>query len=526
MYKLTLLLLSICLAISCKTDTIVENPLQKHLESGIIEGFLSEDGTVEKYLGIPYAQPPIGNLRWKTPQKLKPWKDILKTQKYDNIAMQYKFADWVNFDEDKISEDCLYLNVWKPSVIGDRKLPVLVNIHGGGLLVGEGSEIRLEGTSMAKRGMIVVTINYRLNIFGFFAHPELSAESPYGASGNYGYMDQQFALQWVKNNIEVFGGDPNRITIAGESAGAYSVLSLMVSPLSKDLIAGAIGSSGGLIPLLTMEEAERRGTLALNKSGYKSITELRKASSEDILNIYKNSNSSAYTPTLDNYFFTKDIPEIYKAQEQANIPLLIGWNTVELTPESYLGGPNYTKDNFVNITKAYYPNHFEKILEMFPNETEDEIKWSAIDLASIRFIGQGAWKWFDLHRQHNSKPVFRYLYSKVHPPHKSVDLKIYKPPLGAHHAQEIPYSWGNLPLITDFNYSEDDYKVSDIMQVYFSNFIKTGNPNGNQLPNWPACEPDNGFPIIMNIDTETKLVRANLDYRFRFFDEEGFPYGY
>ena len=337
-------------------------------------------------------------------------------------------------------------------------------------------------------------------------------------------MDQQFALKWVKNNIEVFGGDPNRITIAGESAGSWSVLSLMTSPLSRDLISGAIGSSGGVIPLLPMEEAEKRGVLALEKSRHKTIAKLRQASTEDILDIYKNSNSFAYTATLDNYVFTKDIPDIYKAQEQANIPLLIGWNSVELPPEAYLRGPNYTMDNFVSITKELYPDYSEKILEMFPHETEDEIKWSAIDLGSIRFIGQGAWKWFDLHRKHSNQSVYRYLYSKVHPPHKSVDLATYNPQLGANHAQEIAYSWGNLPLITDFNYSEDDYKVSAIMQGYFSNFIKTGNPNGDELPNWQSVEPNNESPMIINIDTETKLVPASLDYRFRFFDDAGFPY--
>ena len=161
---------------------------------------------------------------------------------------------------------------------------------------------------------------------------------------------------------------------------------------------------------------------------------------------------------------------------------------------------------------------------MFPHETEDEIIWSAIDLASIRFIGLGAWKWFDLHRKHSGQPVYRYLYTKVHPPHKSVDMATYKPPLGAYHAQEIAYSWGNLPLVTDFNYSENDYKVSAIIQGYFSNFIKTGNPNGDQFPKWPAVEPNNESPMIMKIDTETKLVPASLDYRIRFFDDSGFPY--
>lgn len=502
-------------------SALAQNPLQKRIDSGIIEGVLSQhDEQVEKYLGIPYAQPPVGDLRWKAPQKPAPWQGILKTQKYSKKAMQplLQKNPWLTMD--KLSEDCLYLNVWKPRDVGGGKLPVLVIIHGGGLMNGGTTGPELEGSSMAKKGMVVVTVNYRLNIFGFFAHPELSAETSYKGSGNYGYMDQQFALQWVKNNIEEFGGDPNRITVAGESAGAWSVLTLISSPLSKDLIAGAIGSSGGVIPLLSMKEAENRGRLTLEKSGHKTIAELRKASTEEILDIYNSGNRFAYTPTMDNYVFTKDIPDIYKVQEQAKIPLLIGWNSSERGPGFYLKGANLTKNNFVKRTKKLYPNNYEKILEMYPHETKDEIKWSAIDLSSPYSI-RGTWKWFDMHRKQTNQPVFRYLFSKIHPPLKTEDLSTYKAPLGARHAQEIAYSWGNLSLKNNYSYTEDDYKVSATMQGYFANFIKTGNPNGNQLPEWPAVKPNSESPFIMSIDTETKLIPASNDFRYRFFDNEG-----
>jgi para-nitrobenzyl esterase len=525
MNKLFLILFSIILLVSCKSEPAITNFLQKKIDSGIIEGVISEDGLVEKYLGIPYAKPPIGELRWKAPQKVTPWEGVLKTQEYGNIAMQYKFAPWVNFDENRLSEDCLYLNVWKPINTGDQKLPVLVNIHGGGLLVGEGSELRMEGTSMANKGMIVVTLNYRLNIFGFFAHPELSEESPNGASGNYGYLDQQFALQWVKNNIAVFGGDPNKITIAGESAGSWSVLSLMASPLSKNMITGAIGSSGGVIPLQPLEEAAQNGKLAAENAGFAAMSDLRNATAEEIITFYKNGNPSAFGPVLDNYVFTKNIPETFEAGEQAQIPLLIGWNSAELPAEAYLRGPFYTKENFEKITKELYPNDAEEMLKMFPHETTEEVHRSALDLASIRFIGLGAWKWFDLHRKNSSKPVYRYLYSKVHPPNKfhNIDMATYKAPLGARHAEEVAYSWGNLHLDKNFNFSEDDFKVSTIMQEYFSNFIKTGNPNNNELPEWPAVDANTEVPMIMNIDTNTELIPASLDYRFRFIDNAGNP---
>ncbi|WP_282124428.1 carboxylesterase/lipase family protein [Algibacter mikhailovii] len=502
-------------------NALSQNPLQKKIDSGIIEGVLSEqDAQVEKYLGIPYAQPPVGDLRWKAPLKLIPWQGVLKTQKYSKKAMQPLIAKMPWLKKDTFSEDCLYLNVWKPRDIGVGKLPVLVIIHGGGLMNGGTIGPTLEGSNMAKKGMVVVTVNYRLNIFGFFAHQELSAETAHNGSGNYGYMDQQFALQWIKKNIEVFGGDPNRITVAGESAGAWSVLTLISSPLSKDLVARAIGSSGGVIPLLSMEEAEKRGTIALNKSGHKTISELRKASTEEILDIYNKGPRFAYMPTVDNYVFPKQIADIYKAKEQADIPLLIGWNSSEQPFELFLGEANYSKGHFVNRTKEMYPEHFEKILEMFPHETENEIKWSATYLSSIKMTKK-AWKWFDLHCKYNNQPVFRYLFSKIPPPHKTVDLSTYTPPLGVLHAKEIEYFWGNLALRKGYNYSEDDYNVSALMQEYLSNFVKSGNPNGDQLPEWPAVNPNSESPMILNIDTQTKLIPASNDLRLRFMDNEG-----
>jgi para-nitrobenzyl esterase len=504
----------------------ISNNLQRKVESGIIEGLLNEDGSVEKYLGIPYAKPPVGSLRWKPPQKPEPWEGILKTQKYGHEAIKSTYTPW--FDKDEASEDCLYLNVWKPTKTGERGLPVLVNIHGGGFQYGGCSSPRHEGTSMAKKGMIVVSMNYRLNIFGFFAHPELSKESPHGSSGNYGLLDQQFALQWVKNNIAAFGGDPNRITIAGGSAGSISVLALMSSPLSKNLIAGAIGSSGGLKAqvLLPLKEAEKQGQLAAENKGYSTITDLRAASTKDIMELYKSGSQGDYWPIIDQYFLPKDVRTIFKTNEQAQIPLLIGWNSAENQPHFYFREHTLTKDNFVKIAKELYPESFQDILEMFPHETITEIERSASDISSLRFIVFGTWKWFDLHRKHSDQPVYRYVFSKVVPPKisDSVDMTTYRPPLGAGHSQEVEYWKGNLHLRNDRNFSPEDHKVSATMQEYFANFIKTGNPNGNGLPDWPAVKANHESPVIMNFDTQTKLVPASLDYRFRHLDDAGHPY--
>lgn len=511
MNKLIIVVFSLSLFISCEP----EPNTQIKLDSGTIEGMLSEDGLVEKYLGIPYAKPPVGNLRWEPPQKVVPWKGVLKTQEYGNIAMQYEFADWVHIDENRLSEDCLYLNVWKPADAKNEKLPVLVNIHGGGLAVGEGSERTLEGSSMARKGIIVVTLNYRLNIFGFFAHPDLSEASVHGVSGNYGLMDQQFALQWVKNNIEAFGGDPDKITIAGESAGSMSVLALMSSPLSKDLIAGAIGSSGGVISLPSLKDAEEKGRLAAENSGFTSISQLKQASTDEIMELYKKLEPMAFRPVHDQYVLTKShTADLYKEGEQAQIPLILGWNSEELPPEAYLRGPNFSRDQFLKVTRENYPEHHKEILELFPHETKDEIHRSAADLAAMSFVVAGTWKWFDLHRKYGNAPVYRYLYSKIRPPMTTVDLTTYIPPAGARHAEDVAYAWGNLPLLKEFNFSEEDHKVSAAMQQYFTNFIKTGNPNGNGLPEWPAAKDNTESPVILNFDTKIELIPASLDYRF------------
>ncbi|WP_136481005.1 carboxylesterase/lipase family protein [Cognatitamlana onchidii] len=442
-----------------------QNPLQKRIESGVIEGTISQhDNQVEKYLGIPYAQPPIGDLRWKAPQKPIPWQGVLKTQEFSKKAMQ-PLDKWST--RDNLSEDCLYLNVWKPTELGEAKFPVLVIIHGGGLGKGGTRGPELNGSNMAKKGIVVVTVNYRLNIFGFLAHPELSTETNYEGSGNYGFMDQQLALQWVKNNIAVFGGDPNRITIAGESAGARSVHILSTSPLSKDLIIGAIGSSDGVKPVYSLKTAENIGVLVLEKLGYKTVAELRQASTEDIIKLYDSHKAgnaiNPFQPTLDNYVIPNEITKIYKESKQVNIPLLIGWNSAEHPAKHFLKGANFTKKKFIKRTKEVFPGHYEKVLDMYSHETEEDIKWSATHLSSLRTVMK-SWKWFDLHQKYSKAPVYRYLFSKIPPPAKTVDLSKYTPPLGPKHAADIPYAWGNLDKIKSHHYTKDDYKVSALMQ--------------------------------------------------------------
>ena len=510
---------------------------QLKIENGIIDGLEDKELGLMKYFGIPFAQPPVGDLRWKAPQPAKDWKGVLETKKFGPKPVQANvFGDMVS-RSDGMSEDCLYLNVWTPINKSDEPLPVLVYFYGGGFVAGDASEPRYDGASMVQKGMVAVTVNYRLNIFGFYAHPELSKEAPYKASGNYGLLDQSLALQWVQDNIAAFGGDPEKVTIAGESAGSISVSAQMASPLSRDLIAGAIGESGAAInPTLfpvPLEEAEKQGVEFAEKAGYKSLKELRALDTQTIFEAYNKSGRFGFSTVIDNYFYPKSLPEIFNAGEQAQVPLLLGWNSAEIPGMAFMQGLPYTEENYIKKVKETYPDSYEKVLELYPHSSEKEIELSATALASDRFIAYSTWKWFDLHRKNSDEPVYRYLYSKLRPPLKDKTLasglaggtvkKDENTPnmpkaVGAPHACEIEYCMGNLHLIEEYEWSEDDYKVSKTMQEYFANFILTGDPNGKGLPKWPAAKADDQDPPVMILDVESKAVNAENDDRYLFLD--------
>jgi para-nitrobenzyl esterase len=437
-----------------------------------------------------------------------------------------------------VSEDCLYLNVWTPATRNSKDLPVLVYFFGGGNVAGDASEYRYDGESMAKKGIVVVTTNYRLNIFGFFAHPELSAEAPYKASGNYGLLDQNAALQWVQKNIAAFGGDPKKVTIAGESAGSIGVSQQMASPLSKNLIAGAIGESGaGINPTMSpvpLKEAEKMGLEFAQKAGYPSLSQLRALSTREVYEIYNESKRFGFPAVIDGYFLTKTLPETFKAKEQAHVPLLLGWNSAEIPGMAFMQGQPYSEENFNAKVKEAYPEKYAEVLKLYPHASEKEIERSATDLASDRFIAYSTWKWFDLHRKNSTQPVYRYLYSKLRPPlvnqnlasglaggtvEKNPDAPQAPGPIGAPHACEIEYCMGNLHLVDDYAWTPDDFKVSQDMQNYFANFIKTGNPNQADLPDWSAAKANDPNPPVMVIDTQSKLVKAENDARYLFLDK-------
>lgn len=513
-------------------------PVQAKLKNGIIEGLYDTHTGIQKYFGIPFAKPPIGELRWKAPQPLDPWEGVVETKRFGPRPVQAMVFGDMKSRSNGVSEDCLYLNVWTPAKRNDKNLPVLVYFYGGGNVAGDASEYRYDGESMAKKGIVVVTTNYRLNIFGNLAHPELSAEAPYRASGNYGQLDQNMALQWVQENIAAFGGDPDQVTIAGESAGSIGVSVQMASPLSKDLIAGAIGESGAAIPPtmapIPLAEAEKQGVQFLENAGIENISQLRKLSTRDLYEIYNESKKFGFPMVIDGYLLTKSLPETFASREQAQVPLLVGWNSAEIPGMAFTQGP-ITKEVFVAKVKEAYPKNYQTVLDLYPHGTQEELQWAATNLASDRFIAYSTWKWFDLHRKNSDQPVYRYLYSKIRPPLKdknlisglaggTVEKNSNAPqmpkPIGAPHAAEIEYAMGNLHLVDDYAWTTEDYRASKTMQQFFANFIKSGNPNGEDLPNWEAVGPKENEPAVMIIDTESKLTKAVDDARYEFLDKD------
>ena len=513
-------------------------PVQITTANGTIEGEFDIKTNIQSFKGIPFAQPPVGNLRWKAPQPVTNWTGIKQTKKFGPRAVQSNIFGDMGFRSDGISEDCLYLNVWSPAKSSDEKLPVLVYFYGGGFAAGDGSEYRYDGENMAKKGIVTLTVNYRLGIFGFFSHPELTKESPNHASGNYGFLDQNAALKWVQANIAKFGGDPKRITIAGESAGSISVSVQMASPLSKNLIAGAIGESGASIfPTLApipLAEAEKTGLEFGQKIGVKSLKDLRAMSTLELYQKSSGTSMGVFKSTIDGYFMPKSLPEIFETKQQAMVPLLVGWNSEEMNYNALMMGKDLSNDSYTAKIKELYGDKTAEILKLYPTETPAITEQSATDLAGDRFIAYSTWKWFDLHRKNSSQNVYRYYFSKPRPEMRDKDLEaglaggvIKKDknapkaptPKGAVHSAEIEYAMGNLATNKNYAWTEDDYNVSETMMNYFVNFIKSGNPNGEKLPVWPMAK-DEKKPEVMIIDKESKATKAENDARYLFLDKE------
>jgi len=508
-------------------------------ENGIVETTKPPKDGIRSFKGIPFAEPPVGDLRWRPPQSAKNWADVRKADDFGPRCMQHTGpnADYW-FRSNGMSEDCLYLNVWTPAKSSQEMLPVLVYVFGGGFQNGDGSEPRYDGESMARKGIVAVSLNYRTNIFGFFSHSELTKESSHHASGNYGLLDQVAALEWVQKNIAAFGGDPKRVTVAGESAGSISVSALMASPLSRDLMAGAIGESGALISTLpprplsqTGKDGERFGELA----GASSLKDLRAMSADKIEEVVAKmapmggvpgsatAPALRFSANLDGYFLPKTPLEIFEAGEEAKVPLLAGSNSQEMAGRLVLGQSEPTVENFAAAIHKLYGDKADEVLKVYAPKNDEEVMQAATDLASARFIAHSTWTWTELQMKRGGRPVYRYFYTRIRPLYLGMPGQTPEPAnpamkaRGAVHSAEIQYAMGNLDLDPRYTWDAEDHKVSETMQSYFVNFIKTGNPNGAGVPEWPAYGADTGY-LRMRIDVQSKAEPEPDRARYQVLD--------
>jgi len=491
------------------------------VDTGTLEGTLNADSSVRMFRNVPFAAPPVGNLRWQPPQPPLPWTGVRKADEYGSHCVQGKVFGDIEGRGKEMSEDCLYATIWAPAKPTGAPMPVYLWFYGGGFAAGAADEPRYDGESFARRGIIVVNTNYRLGVFGFLAHPDLTKESPHKASGNYGLLDQVAALQWVRKNIAAFGGDPHRVTIGGESAGSLSVSALMASPLSRDLFQQAIGESGAFFGnvgghgMPTLAEAELKGTAFAEASGAKSLAELRAKSSEEILQAaMKIENGFGFWPIVDGYFLPEDVAAIYAKHKQAKVPLLAGWNADEVRMSVLLAKEKPNAKTFPEQLRKQFKDRSDAALKLYPASTDQEAMISAGDLASDNFIVFGTWKWIEMEAK-TGKPVYRYQFDRPVPISAGMANTGLKT-LGSPHAAELEYVFNMLPS-KKADWQPDDQKVADTMNEYWANFIKTGVPSGAALPTWPNFTKTHE---VMHLNTECKALPEEHRDRYQFLDSK------
>ncbi len=481
---------------------------------GKVEG--KTEGPIRAFLGIPFAQPPVGPLRWKPPVPASKWKGVRQATEFGSHCMQPKlYADMI-FRDPGISEDCLTVNVWTPAVDKKAKLPVMVWIYGGGFTAGGSSEPRQDGANLAKNGVVVVSMNYRLGIFGFFEHPGLAAESPHKAAGNYGLMDETEALRWVQKNIAAFGGDAAKVTVFGESAGSFAVSAQMASPLAKGLFARAIGESGGAFysgglafkPLTEVEP--RDAEFAKTSLSASTVAELRALPAQQVMDAaVKAGPAVRFGPDVDGYFLPESIPAIFAAKKQNDVPLIAGWNHDE-------GGmlEKTTVDSFKADAEKQFGAQSAVVLRLFPASTDAEAVRSASDIAAARFIAFSTWKWLEAAATDGTQPVYRYRFDLITPADPN-----HPGGLAAYHSSEIPYVFGTLDLLKGYAWRPEDYTMSGQMQKYWTNFAKTGDPNGGDLPKWPVYKGESGWETLY-LSAEPKAKEDDQREQYLFLNTE------
>jgi len=489
-------------AMTLSTRALADN--QVRIDSGIVEGKAGAEPGVRAFLGIPFAAPPVGDLRWREPQPVTPWDGVRQATQFGPRPMQGSLYSDMRFRDAGPSEDCLYLNVWTPAKSGGEKLPVMVWIYGGGFHSGGSSEPRQDGGHLATKGVVVVSMNYRVGVFGFFSHPDLSAESGRG-SGNYGLMDQTAALRWVQRNIAAFGGNPGNVTIFGESAGSESVCVQMATPTARGLFQKAIGESGAMVgtiripaPVLALEVAEQNGADFAKLMGAASIAGLRAKPAAEVLKAALADKRLKDNVVVDGNVLPKYVYAIYAEGSQARVPLLAGWNADESRVYAVFGSKRPTAKSFSDSVRAEYKELADAMLRLYPAATDEEAVRSKGDLAGDRFIVASTWNWIEMQAR-TGEPVYRYQFDRAIPiapgtmvngaPATSADV-------GAPHAGEIPYVFGASGANPLAPWQPEDFKLSETVETYWTNFAKKGNPNGLGVPEWPRFLAKDNYPVM------------------------------
>ena len=456
------------------------------VEEGVLQG-TSEQG-LAIYMGVPFAAPPVGELRWRPPQRPAKWAGIRDAKKFAPAPIQGG-----NPPSGK-SEDCLYLNVWTPAKSAGENMPVLVWIYGGAFNAGATSEPAYNCEKLAQKGLVMVSIAYRVGQLGFLAHPDLSAESPNHVSGNYGLLDMIAALQWIRKNIAVFGGNPNKVTIFGESAGAIAVSMLCASPLAKGLFQGAISESGGsfgpprpvMYPgenLKRLGDAEKAGVDYVKSAGFTSIVDLRKVEADKLPPV-----RGLAWPIIDGWVIPDDQYNLYNAGKFNRVPVLIGYNSDEGASFS----PPKTKEEYESSLHNRYGRFADSLSKAYP-AGDRVISKTARDLTRDAAFGWHTWTWARLQSGKSNSKVFYYYFDR-HPDYPATsELAGY----GSPHAQEVAYVFGHVNA-NDRQITGKDITISEAMGTYWANFAKYGDPNGSGLPEWRPFS--NAAPAVMYFD--------------------------
>ena len=477
-------------------------------EQGKVHGKTINDGKVNAFLGLPYAAPPVGDLRWKVPEAPAKWKGERDATKYGSRCAQGRMFEDMVFEDGGESEDCLFLNVYAPADAKDKsKLPVMFWIHGGGYAGGASSEPRHNGDFLPLKSVVLVTMNYRLGVLGFLATADLAKEAN-GVAGNYGLLDIVAALQWVKANIKKFGGDPDNVTIFGESAGSFAVSTLMASPIAQGLFHKAIGESGGalgegVLAYQPLEVREAKDAEWVATLGVTSLAELRALPVDKILEGAKKKGMVGFPPDIDGRLLTEPVADTYAAGRQAHVPLLAGWNR----DEGAFLAKDMTAEKWKGMAAGLFKERTEEFLKLYPADTDEQAADSADAYGGDSFIAFGTWKWIEAHRKTGQSPVYRYHFELAAPP-----SKWFKGGITAH-ADDIEYVFGTIDTRVGAVMRPEDRKMSEQIMTYWTNFAKTGDPNGVGLPVWPKYEKDDS---LIHLDSTITAGPDTLRPRYEF----------